>query len=408
MTLGEHIQELRKASGLSQEALGERLGVTRQSISKWESDLAMPEVEKLVAMSRLFGVSMGALLQVEEEAGPLTGELTDRELKAVEAIVGRYVDDTQARREQRRKRWPFVLAGLALVIVFWVLFSRVGDLERQLNAVRTDVYRTTDGLSGELSRLTGTIQSILREENSLLAASSCQMDKAVLFDNGQPFGEFTVSVTPRQYIEGMSATFVMELDGDERQSVEAEFYSGGSPGFSVTGWRIPLHDSMKLSVILSQGEEKWTQAVEEFEGLKSATELEVNTLFQGGYTNYTGEGTASWEGTVTASVYQMPDAVLLDQELHPVEAWLAVERNGEEIVRTDLLRAGGEVPEGVSAVPMEWTGEGPHPYDTTFSTDLSGDCEAHEGDHIALMLHIRDNYGRITDSVVWEFTNVRP
>ena len=43
MTLGQRIQELRKQSGLSQEALGEALGVSRQAVSKWEGDNGIPE-----------------------------------------------------------------------------------------------------------------------------------------------------------------------------------------------------------------------------------------------------------------------------------------------------------------------------------------------------------------------------
>lgn len=62
MTTGQRIAQKRKELGLSQEALGDRLGVTRQSIYKWESDSALPEIEKLVALSRLFGVSIGWLL----------------------------------------------------------------------------------------------------------------------------------------------------------------------------------------------------------------------------------------------------------------------------------------------------------------------------------------------------------
>ena len=67
MTTGERIAQKRKENNLSQEALGEALGVSRQSISKWESNLSLPEIEKLVALSRLFGVSVGWLLGVEEE-----------------------------------------------------------------------------------------------------------------------------------------------------------------------------------------------------------------------------------------------------------------------------------------------------------------------------------------------------
>ena len=45
MTLGERIAAGRRAAGISQEALGERLGVSRQAISKWEGDAAVPELE---------------------------------------------------------------------------------------------------------------------------------------------------------------------------------------------------------------------------------------------------------------------------------------------------------------------------------------------------------------------------
>ena len=56
MTIGQTIAAQRRKPGLSQEQLGEKLGVTRQSISKWESDAALPELEKLIALSRLFGM----------------------------------------------------------------------------------------------------------------------------------------------------------------------------------------------------------------------------------------------------------------------------------------------------------------------------------------------------------------
>ena len=48
MTIGERIAQIRKERGLSQEAFGESLGVTRQSISKWESNASIPDVDKLL------------------------------------------------------------------------------------------------------------------------------------------------------------------------------------------------------------------------------------------------------------------------------------------------------------------------------------------------------------------------
>ena len=62
LTLGQRISECRRKMNLSQEALGEKVGVSRQAISKWEADGAVPEIDKLIALSRLFGVSIGWLL----------------------------------------------------------------------------------------------------------------------------------------------------------------------------------------------------------------------------------------------------------------------------------------------------------------------------------------------------------
>lgn len=68
MTIGERIAQFRKQAGLSQEALAERLGVSRQSVSKWETGGATPELENLLAMSELFGVSTDALLKEDAPA----------------------------------------------------------------------------------------------------------------------------------------------------------------------------------------------------------------------------------------------------------------------------------------------------------------------------------------------------
>ncbi len=63
MALPEKLYTLRKKSGLSQEQLAEALNVSRQAISKWEGGSAMPESDKLLALSNYFGVSLDYLLK---------------------------------------------------------------------------------------------------------------------------------------------------------------------------------------------------------------------------------------------------------------------------------------------------------------------------------------------------------
>ena len=62
MTIGTRIQQLRLSFGLSQEEFGEKLGVSRQTVSKWELDQAFPELAKIVQISRLFSVTTDSLL----------------------------------------------------------------------------------------------------------------------------------------------------------------------------------------------------------------------------------------------------------------------------------------------------------------------------------------------------------
>ena len=68
MTLGERIYAQRAARNLPQAALAEALGVSRQSVSKWETDASVPDLDKLVGLCELFEISMDELVRGEEPA----------------------------------------------------------------------------------------------------------------------------------------------------------------------------------------------------------------------------------------------------------------------------------------------------------------------------------------------------
>ena len=72
MTLGEKLFELRKKNGFSQEELAEKIGVSRQAVSRWESGETMPDSPNLLTISNLFGVSADYLLrdEIENEIAP--------------------------------------------------------------------------------------------------------------------------------------------------------------------------------------------------------------------------------------------------------------------------------------------------------------------------------------------------
>ncbi len=78
MTFGNKLAEARKKQNITQEQLAEKLGVTRQSVSRWESDTAFPETDKIVRMAELLGVSCDYLLKdgLDESGQPSPGPVT--------------------------------------------------------------------------------------------------------------------------------------------------------------------------------------------------------------------------------------------------------------------------------------------------------------------------------------------
>ena len=67
MTFGEKLQRLRQRAGMSQDVLAEKLGVSRQAVSRWERDETMPETDKVIALAELFGVTTDYLLRQQPE-----------------------------------------------------------------------------------------------------------------------------------------------------------------------------------------------------------------------------------------------------------------------------------------------------------------------------------------------------
>lgn len=96
MILSEKICNLRKQNGWSQEELAEKLNISRQSVSKWESGASIPDLDKIIKLSEIFEVSTDYLLKDNAEAGGLSKTEMDFQEKPVRnlslAEAGEYMD----------------------------------------------------------------------------------------------------------------------------------------------------------------------------------------------------------------------------------------------------------------------------------------------------------------------------
>lgn len=86
MILADKIIALRKKNGWSQEELADKLNVTRQSVSKWEGAQSVPDLERILQLSKVFGVSTDYLLKDELEEEEYTGDVEEAEQKPVHKV----------------------------------------------------------------------------------------------------------------------------------------------------------------------------------------------------------------------------------------------------------------------------------------------------------------------------------
>lgn len=127
MILADKIVSLRKKAGWSQEELAEQLGVTRQSVSKWEGAQSVPDMDKVVQMSRLFGVTTDYLLkdEIEEQAAALVEESPLRRV-----TMGQAADYLARRRAAAPKVAFAVLLCIVSPVTLLLLLAAMSEVQR--------------------------------------------------------------------------------------------------------------------------------------------------------------------------------------------------------------------------------------------------------------------------------------
>ncbi len=278
MTTGQRIAQKRKEAGLSQETLGAELGVSRQSIYKWESDTALPEIDKLVALSRRFGVTVGWLLGVEEApetaSAPDSGELTDAQLKMVEEITARYIAALPAPKP--RKKWPYVLAAL---MVLYAAHRAYQSIDRQFDGVYSRIGQMDSSMSNQVYSISGQVEEILKQQNSLTVDYGIELVSADLVKNAVTFSIYAV---PKTYVEGMRVEFSVDNGhSSNSKTVLSEPDQNGQPvseKFS-TELTCELTDDISITAVFVMPDgTRQTQPLQTYSGLYSGSLPDVASL----------------------------------------------------------------------------------------------------------------------------------
>ena len=132
MILADKLIELRKKNGWSQEELAGQLGVSRQSVSKWESGASIPDLDKILKLSSLFGVSTDFLLKDSEELSPPEPEQPGSAVDASDPVRVFTLAEANEYLSLVRRASGKIALGVALCILsptLLILFGALSDKE---------------------------------------------------------------------------------------------------------------------------------------------------------------------------------------------------------------------------------------------------------------------------------------
>lgn len=121
----KNLKTLRKQKGFSQEELASRLHVVRQTISKWEKNLSVPDADTLIRLAEILEVSVSELLgsKIENENGNVTNDVAEQ--------LSRINEQLAMKNRRSRRIWKtivIILATIFLLSVFIIMFLSVPDL----------------------------------------------------------------------------------------------------------------------------------------------------------------------------------------------------------------------------------------------------------------------------------------
>lgn len=229
MTTGEKIAALRRDHKLSQEALGEKLGLSRQAVSKWEADQAVPTMDNLMELSRLFGVPVDTLLRPDAPFPAPPAEENSTDTPAA--------PETPHKGVSLSRRKVITIGGAALLCVSLALNAvclyQIAQLKGEVQALRgqagnvnTVYYPGTDADTGDFAE--SSEHMTLDPENT---------EQLIV----------TFSAVPRVASDGETAKFLLR-GGEQSWECEAEDDAGGGYRGSLT---IPMVDEYSVYLVLT-------------------------------------------------------------------------------------------------------------------------------------------------------------
>ncbi len=253
MTLGERILQKRKECGLSQENLGEKLDVTRQTVYKWESDQAVPDLDKLIRLAQIFGVRVGWLIaeekiDQEEQLAKLLAH--SQAMQPVRPDAGE-IPEASARRKSNWLHCFAAATALVIAVAFSAVAFKLASIDRKIADLQStnqcSQVSTSSQTEGSFTIADATAPSQPGQGPHVFTAVSNATEPLKLSQSKQEPDVFTVKRPLTVYSSpSKGARLVRTIShGETAEILRIEFIGGhfwgcvryqGADGAELLGW----------------------------------------------------------------------------------------------------------------------------------------------------------------------------
>lgn len=388
MTLGQNIQAARKAKGLSQETLAEKIGVSRQALGKWEKDTALPGLDNLQALAAELGTGVDALLGTEPSA-PAAPAVT---LDAMRDLLS-----ARDAEEKRRRRLWGCAGGATFLILAGLLAGMALQYERQINALNQNyaaIQSSYAAQQADLSAQISELQDAVRMgETTVLDWRWLPADK-LHRDAAGSWMPVQVQVTPRTAAEGTSARLAVRC-GDETRLYDMTAGADGS--YTASGLVFTVGSSYELSVQWTADGVTISEALDTVDFSQEMVEPEIYWVNVDGNSGY-GYYIRKSGGTQYLSLARYPVELQVNMppwmEIASVEVDLRLNGDAGEPAATAVLQTEGAYSVG-STVCIESV------WDGTFYEDNAANEWAYSGKDVpCYTARVTDTNGNVWTSSV--------
>lgn len=283
MELYEKLYELRRASGMSQEELAEKLGVSRQAVSKWESGATQPELQKLIELSKLYSVSVDELLSLEHAKAP-QDTAPDAEAPVQDGFESASAKEKPGLRTfcaQHKRAIGGAAVALAALIAVGVHYNdRINTLSTQVNDLCSQLYNVQNNLSSQIDGISNNVSDILTRESSLISQYNYEITNV---DFKKQECTIAFSLLPKTISEG--TTVIIGVTDHGNSSPLDSYRPGYSADLTQDGFgylhgsvTVPLSDELGVGVNFKHDGETQSEELDTIYDLKSQYQPQLKSF----------------------------------------------------------------------------------------------------------------------------------